>query len=257
MTENALFSLKGKKILITGASSGIGASVAKLASEQGAVCIINGRNEERLDQTLKCLTGEGHIAIVSDLKEGNGTELVQKAVKLAGPLNGFVHCAGIEKTLPFRATQISDLREIMAVNLEAFWEITQELVKSKNHEKEKLSVVGISSVAALYGAPGKTAYAASKGALISLIKSLAAEYAVKQIRFNTVCPGYVETPMLDGVKKLYRTEEEFVSSIASKHPLGLGNPEDVASASIYLLSDAARWVTGSIMTIDGGYGVRA
>ena len=256
MTENALFSLKGKKILITGASSGIGSSVAKLASEQGAVCIINGRNEERLDQTLKCLTGEGHIAIVSDLKEGNGTELVKKAVKQAGPLNGFVHCAGIEKTLPFRATRISELRGIMAINLETFWEITQELIKSKNHEKEKLSVVGISSVAALYGASGNTAYAASKGAVISLIKSLATEYAVKQIRFNAVCPGYVETPMLDVVKRLYRTEEEFISSIASKHPLGLGNSEDVASAVVYLLSDASRWVTGSVMTVDGGYGVR-
>lgn len=256
MTENSLFSLKGKKILITGASSGIGSSVAKLASEQGAVCIINGRNEERLDRTLKCLTGEGHIAIVSDLKEGNGTELVQKAVKQAGPLNGFVHCAGIEKTLPFRATQISELRAIMAINLETFWEITQELIRSKNHEKEKLSVVGISSVAALYGAPGKTAYAASKGALISLIKSLSAEYASKKLRFNCICPGYVDTPMLDAVKKLYKTEEEFVLSIASKHPLGIGNPEDVANAVFYLLSDASRWVTGSVMTVDGGYGVR-
>ena len=190
------------------------------------------------------------------MKEGNGTELVQKAVAVKGPINGFVHCAGIEKTLPFRATQISDIREIMAINLETFWEITQELIKSKNHEKEKLSVVGISSVAALYGASGNTAYAASKGALISLIKSLSAEYANKQMRFNGVCPGYVETPMLNGVKKLYRTEEEFVTSIASKHPLGLGNPEDVAGAVIYLLSDAARWVTGSVLNVDGGYGVR-
>ena len=256
MTQDSLFSLKGKKILITGASSGIGASVAKLASEQGAVCIINGRNEERLDQTLKCLTGEGHIAIGSDLKEGKGTELVKKAVKQAGPLNGFVHCAGIEKTLPFRATQISELRAIMAINLEAFWEITQELIKSKNHEKEKLSVVGISSVAALYGAPGKTAYAASKGALISLIKSLAAEYASKQLRFNCVCPGYVDTPMLDSVKKLYRNDDEFYEAIVKKHPLGLGDPEDVASAVIYLLSDASRWVTGNAMIVDGGYGVR-
>ena len=256
MTENALFSLKGKKILITGASSGIGSSVAKLASQQGGACIINGRNEERLNQTLNSLKGEGHIAIVSDLKEGNGTELVKKAVKQAGPLNGFVHCAGIEKTLPFRATQISELREIMAINLETFWEITQELIKSKNYEKEKLSVVGISSVAALYGAPGKTAYAASKGALISLIKSLAAEYANKKLRFNCICPGYVDTPMLDVVKRLYKTEEEFVLSIASKHPLGLGNPEDVASAVIYLISDAARWVTGSVLNVDGGYGIR-
>ena len=256
MTEDSLFSLNGKKILITGASSGIGSSVAKLASEQGAVCIINGRNEERLERTLKSLTGKGHIAVVSDLKEGNGAELIQKAVAQAGPMNGFVHCAGIEKTLPFRSTQISDLREIMAINLETFWEITQELIKSKNHEKEKLSVVGISSVAALYGALGNTAYAASKGALISLIKSLAAEYASKKVRFNCVCPGYVDTPMLDAVKKLYRTEEEFVSSIASKHLLGLGSSEDVAGAVIYLLSDASRWVTGSVLNVDGGYGVR-
>ena len=76
------------------------------------------------------------------------------------------------------------------------------------------------------------------------------------MRFNAVCPGYVDTPMLDAVKRLYKTEEEFVLSIASKHPLGLGNPEDVAGAVIYLLSDAARWVTGSVLNVDGGYGVR-
>ena len=98
MRENSLFSLKDKKILITGASSGIGSSVAKLASEQGAICILNGRNKERLTQTLRSLEGEGLIAIVSDLSEGKTTELVIKAVAQAGPLNGFVHCAGIEKT---------------------------------------------------------------------------------------------------------------------------------------------------------------
>lgn len=256
MNEDSPFSLKGKKILITGASSGIGVAVAQLASEQGAVCIINGRNEERLNRTRNSLAGEGHIAIVSDLKEGNGTELVKQAVNHAGPLNGFVHCAGIEKTLPFRVAQISDLREIMAINLEAFWEIIQELTKNKNREKEELSVVGISSVAALYGGPGKTAYAASKGALISLIKSLSAEYAGRRIRFNAICPGYVDTPMLDAVKKLYKNEEDFMSSIVSMHPMGLGTPKDVAGAVIYLLSDVAKWVTGTVMEVDGGYGVR-
>ena len=127
---------------------------------------------------------------------------------------------------------------------------------SKNHGKENLSVVGISSVAALYGASGNSAYSASKGALVSLIKSLAVEYFAKKIRFNCVCPGYVDTPMLDAVKKLYKNEKDFSESIVKKHPLGLGNPEDVANAVVYLLSDAAKWVTGSVMTVDGGYEVR-
>ena len=126
----------------------------------------------------------------------------------------------------------------------------------KKQKRKKLTIVGISSVAALYGAPGKSAYSASKGALISLIKSLAAEYSGKKIRFNCVCPGYVDTPMLDAVTKLYKNEEDFSEAIVKKHPLGLGKPEDVANATVYLLSDASRWVTGSIMTVDGGYGGR-
>lgn len=256
MINPSLFSLQGHNILITGASSGIGLAVAKLAAENGAVCIINGRNETRLNETLSGLCGDGHISIAMDLTDGNSKELVIKAVKEKGPINGFVHCAGIEKTLPFRMTEISDLREIMAINLETYCEITQEILKKKNHENRELAVVAISSVAAQYGAAGKTAYSASKGALISLTKSLAAEYADKKIRFNCVCPGYVDTPMLANVKKLYRSEEEFTEAIVKKHPLGLGKTQDVAYAVIYLLSDASKWITGSVMAVDGGYGLR-
>lgn len=183
----------------------------------------------------------------------NCTELVKQAVNLIGPLNGFVHCAGIEKTMPFRMTELSDLHEIMTVNLDAFWEIARELIKKKNHEYEKLSIVGIASVAGQYGASGKTAYAASKGALISLIKSLASEYAGQKIRFNCVSPGYVETSMLDNVKRLYKSEEEFNEALVKKHALGLGTPQDVANAIVYLLAEASKWVTGSVMNADGGY----
>ncbi len=247
------FSLKGRKILITGASSGIGRATAKLAAAMGAVCIINGRDETRLNATLTELEGGGHKAIAMPLIPENSKELVIEAVNLAGSLSGFVHCAGIEKTMPFRMTELFDLHEIMSVNLDAFWEITRELVKKKNHEPGKLSVVGISSVTALHGAAGNSAYAASKGALISLIKSLAAEYAGQKIRFNGVCPGYVETPMLNNIKRLYKTEEEFKQAIVRKHALGLGKPEDVAAAVVYLLSDTGRWCTGSVMNVDGGY----
>lgn len=256
MTENSSFTLNGNKILITGASSGIGAAAAIMAAAHGAVCILNGRDKTRLEDILRSMGGTGHHIIPRDLSGNIGSELVKQAVSETGPLNGFVHCAGIEKTLPFRSTGISDLREIMHINLEVFWEIAQELIKSKNHEKEKLSVVGMSSVAALYGASGNSAYSASKGALVSLIKSLAAEYSGKKIRFNCVCPGYVNTPMLEAVKKLYKNEDKFSEAIVKKHPLGLGRSEDVASAVVYLLSDASRWVTGNAMIVDGGYGVR-
>ena len=250
---NSPFTLEGRKILITGASSGIGKAAAKLASELGAQCVINGRDETRLNAVLSELTGEWHKAIAMPLTPENCQELVIKATALAGPLNGFVHCAGIEKTLPFRMTELTDLHEIMSVNLDAFWEITRELVKKKNHEQEKLSIVGIASVTALHGSAGNCAYAASKGALISLIKSLATEYAGQKIRFNCVNPGYAETPMLDNIKRLYKTKEEFEQAIVKKHALGLGTPEDVANAVAYLLSDASRWVTGSVMNVDGGY----
>lgn len=251
--DDSPFTLEGRKILITGASSGIGKATAKLASALGAQCVINGRDETRLSTTLSELTGEGHKAIDMPLTPENCKELVIKAVALAGPLNGFVHCAGIEKTMPFRMTDLEDLHEIMSVNLDAFWKITRELVKKKNHEPGKLSIVGIASAAGQFGASGKTAYAASKGALISLIKSLASEYAGQKIRFNCVSPGYVATPMLDNIKRLYKTEEEFDEAIVKKHTLGLGVPEDVANAVAYLLSDAGRWVTGTVMNVDGGY----
>ena len=251
--NNGVFGLEGQKILITGASSGIGRATAQLAAAQGAICIINGRDGTRLNETLSTLEGEGHIAIASELTPENCSALVKEAVAKAGALNGFVHCAGIEKTLPFRMTELSDLHEIMSINLDSYWEITKEILKKKNHEPQKLSVVAISSVAGQYGAAGKTAYAASKGALISLTKSLAAEYAGQGIRFNCVCPGYVNTPMLGNVKRLYKTKEDFESAIEKKHLLGLGEPDDVASAVVYLLSVAAKWLTGSVMNVDGGY----
>lgn len=244
-------------MLITGASSGIGRAVAEQCSLLGARCIICGRDAEKLNTVCSALNGAGHIVFSKDLSVADTAEsIVSEAVELTGPIAGFAHCAGIEKTLPFRSTELADFRELMTVNVESYWNILQELLKKRNYVSNKLSVVSVSSVAALYGAPGKSAYAASKGALISLTKSLAAEYSKQGIRFNCICPGYVATPMLEHVKKLYKTEETFKEAIVSKHVLGLGGADDVALAAVYLLSGASKWVTGSVMNIDGGYSVR-
>lgn len=244
------FALNGKVVLITGASSGIGRAVAKMAASMGATCVINGRDEGRLNETLQSMEGS-HSAFAGELAPEFIASLVKNAVRERGAIGGFVHCAGIVKTLPFRSTEISDLREMMGVNLEAFWLLTQAILKRGNFA-QGLSVVGIGSIASERGAPGKTAYSASKGALISLIRALAAEYARQKFRFNSITLSFVRTPMFDAARALYEDEEKFNKALLSPYPLGVGEPEDVAAAAAYLLSDAARWVTGSVFSIDGG-----
>ncbi len=253
MTSN-IFSLKDRKVLITGASSGIGATVARKVSEMEGICAITGRDKYRLEDTFQKLTGNGHIAITGNLgSPGFAKNLVAETVSRLGQISGFVHCAGTEQTLPFRATDEEDLETMMEINFKSFWNLCQEILRRGNHEASELSVIGISSVTALYGAVGTSAYASSKGALLSLIRTLSIEYAPKGLRFNCICPGYVNTPMLENLKKLYPSEKAFEEALKQLHPLGIGRPEDVAHAAVFLLGPGARWITGTVMNVDGGY----
>lgn len=248
---NHPFSLTGKRILVTGASSGIGRACAVELSKLGAQVILLARNKERLEETLGLMAGEGHILEIFDLSRSE--EFVSRLKILTvsvGVVDGVVHCAGISITLPIRATDGETFRKMITTNLESAYFLCKA-VRQKGVRSQTVSIVLIGSVMSLVGQPGLSAYCASKGALLTLTKSLALELASEKIRINVIAPGHVHTPMAQAVES--SLPEEAMKVIRSNHPLGVGRPEDVAYAATYLLSDAAAWVTGTTLVVDGGY----
>lgn len=241
------FSLENKKILVTGASSGIGKAIAIECSKMGARVIITGRNEERLAETYRELVGEHPAYIVADLTK---EEDIERLVAKTENLNGLVNCAGLTIPKPFKFLQESDIETVMTVNFNAPLLLTQRLVKKKKLEKGA-SVVFISSISGTkVSYIAGSIYSASKGAINGLCKGLALELASQQIRVNTVVPGMVETNIVSGGE----IAEEQLEIDRQKYPLKrYGKPEEVAYAVVYLLSGASGWVTGSNLLIDGGY----
>lgn len=241
------FSLENKKILVTGASSGIGKAIAIECSKMGARVIITGRNKERLAETYRQLEGEHPAYIVADLSQ---REDIEQLVAHTDSLNGLVNCAGLTIPKPFKFLQESDIETVMTVNFNAPLLLTQRLVKKKKLEKGA-SVVFISSISGTkVSYIAGSIYSASKGAINGLCKGLALELAPQQIRVNTVVPGMVETNIVSGGE----IAEEQLEIDRQKYPLKrYGKPEEVAYAVVYLLSGASGWVTGSNLLIDGGY----
>lgn len=241
------FSLENKKILVTGASSGIGRAIAIECSKMGAEVIITGRNEQRLAETYEQLEGRHPAYIVADLTK---EEDIERLVAKTENLNGLVNCAGLTIPKPFKFLQESDIETVMTVNFNAPLLLTQRLVKKKKLEKGA-SVVFISSISGTkVSYIAGSIYSASKGAINGLCKGLALELASQQIRVNTVVPGMVETNIVSGGE----IAEEQLEIDRQKYPLKrYGKPEEVAYAVVYLLSGASGWVTGSNLLIDGGY----
>lgn len=238
------FTLEGKTILVTGASSGIGKGVAIELSKMEAKVIVTARNEERLNETFSKLEGEGHHHIIANLcNVGDVDTLVQQMP----PIDGAVFCAGIVKTQPVRNIKDDAVEEIFNANILSDIKLSSRLLKKKKLN-QGASIVMISSVSTFSVKVGNSLYSATKGAMNSFAKAMALELAPQKIRVNCIQPGFVPTNILEN----HGLGEDALKWYADRHPLGFGTPTDIANACIYLLSDAARWVTGSIFTIDGG-----
>ena len=246
------FSLENKVVVVTGASSGIGRQCAISCSAMGAKVVLIARNEERLNETLSQMHGEGHFIVPFDLTCFDDIkQCVKNIVEHCGPINGVLNCAGISTTLPLKLVSKEQLDKFFYTNVYSAIELSREVCRISNVSKEGASIVFFSSIMGCVGESGKSLYSMTKGALISATKSLACEFAHRNIRFNAVSPGAILTPINENLPHM--KDPELRKDLEDKHLLGLGKTEDVANACIYLLSDASRWVTGTNMIVDGGY----
>ena len=243
----AAFSLEGKRVLVTGASSGIGREIAIACAREGATVVGTGRDTARLRSTLDALPGAGHSTVAGDLRSADDRKAI---VSAAGMLNGVVHCAGTTGVRLFRQVDARFIDEDFATNFEAPVLLTQALLAARQVAQGG-SIVFIGSFASHIGAKGSSIYSASKGALIPAARALAQEVGARQqIRVNVINASYVETPMTQSMKETVLAEGESLYV----PPLGPGQPADVANGAMFLLADASRWITRSILRIDGGLG---
>ncbi len=250
---NKIFGLDQKRIIISGASSGIGRACAVACAQLGAKLVLFGRNNSRLEETLNLLVGSCHHYYAFDITDNPSLNSVLALIKRdIGPIDGFIHSAGIQKTLPFKLTKSDVFIKQYQVNVLAGFEICRLLLKKKQLNPNGASFVMISSINGVIGAGAQIAYSASKGALISAVRSLAVELASSRIRINSISPGMVEgTPMTKKIINMLSTEWE--SNNKKEYPLGWVDTEDVANAAVFLLSPATKKITGTNIIVDGGY----
>lgn len=239
------FSLKGKTILVTGASSGIGKGISIVCSKMGASVILTGRNEERLRNVCNVLLESEFQMFVADLMS---EDAIRNLVKQLPLLDGVVYCAGVGQRLPCKMITAHDIDNVMDINFKSTVLLQTALLKAKKIKKES-SLVFIASRASVSPSIGNAVYSASKGAMISYAKCLALELAQRQIRVNCICPAMIWTDLIlqGGLAK----EDLEVAQL--RYPLKrYGTPEDVANLAVYLLSDASKWMTGSCVDLTGG-----
>lgn len=247
------FDIKSNKYLITGAASGIGKATALLLSEKGADLILVDIDEKGLAETAKLCDTKIKLLALDLSDTDNIATSITLAIKDFGKLHGIVHAAGVPYVSPLKSISLERLRKTFDINTFAALQLAKTFCNKNVHEQTETgsSIVFISSIYASVGSSSNSGYAMSKAAIEGLTKALAIEFASRKIRVNCIAPGFVKTPMDKNIATYFDSEHEIL--VEKLHPLGLGEPLDVACAVAFLFSDAAKWITGTVMHVDGGF----
>ena len=248
-----LVDLSDKQIIVMGASQGIGRETSILLSELGAKCVLVARSQSKLEETLSLLEGDGHVVCACDLNDLEQIDsLAKKVHEDLGPIDGLVYCVGISDDCPFHLQKPEKVHSVLHINLGGYLESVRVFTKKKRFNPG-MRIVGVSSSAAFKGSLAHTSYSASKAGMDGAVRCLAKELAPKGISINNVAPGMIRTAMYENYLKGCGGEDSpAVKKLESRQYLGIGEPADVAAVIAFLLSPAARFITGITLPVDGG-----
>jgi NAD(P)-dependent dehydrogenase (short-subunit alcohol dehydrogenase family) len=246
--------LSNRRYLISGAASGIGRATAVYLSKLGANLLLVDKNEEQLKATQDLCLSDFSVLVTLPIDvtdSDNMNTAIITDVEHNGKLHGMVHCAGLPYIAPLKMVSKDNAMKVYQVNAYAGLELVKIFISKNVYAGESGSIVFISSIYGIVGSAANVGYSMSKGAIQSATKTLAIELAPKKIRVNCIAPGFIKTEMGDQIN--HNFNEDYDKHIESLHPLGWGNPNDIAAGIAYLFSDMSKWVTGTIMSIDGGF----